>query len=304
MKVIIICGATGTGKTQIAIELSKKLECEIVNFDSIQAFKELNIGSAKPTSDQLKEAKHHLIDFLNPNEAYTAGDFKRNAEKILNELSLKHKFVILVGGTGFYLNALLSGMSEAVASSTEIKNKLKDELDKRGIDALYEELKAGDPDAAKKIHLNDTYRILRAIEILRYQNKRPSQLGGIGGFKYEYIKIGLRREKPVLRIAIQARSQDMVKNGLIQEVEALVEKYGADIKCLHSVGYKQALDFILSAHKSSHEKLVEKITTATMQLVKKQSTWFNRDHEIHWFDPDKENILEKILGLLIIQRWH
>lgn len=302
MKVVIVCGATATGKSDLAVQLAEKLNCEILNFDSIQVYKELDVGSAKPTLENLKKIKHHLISAIDPNQVFTAGDFERAAMKILNQLSVKHKFVVLVGGTGFYLQALLKGMFEVVPIDPALKQKLLHELEAKGAKELHGELKEKDPAAAAKIHVNDSYRILRALEILRSQSVKPSELKAQKIFPFEYVKIGLRREKAVLRNAVAARSDQMIKQGLVKEVEILTEKYGSSLRALQSVGYREALDFVLNKSQNTKE-LSESITTSTMQLVKKQSTWFKRDEEIHWFDPDKENVLEKALGLLIIQRW-
>ncbi len=301
MKLVVICGATATGKSNLSLNLARKLKCEIINFDSVQVYKELNIGTAKPSASELKEIPHHLIDIVKPSELFTAGDFRRRALDILSSLSTKYEHCILVGGTGFYLNALLNGMFPAPPSDELVKHKLMKELcGERGLGKLYEELQQRDPVAALKIHGNDSYRILRALEIMRSQGKSLTEIRK--EFKaeklpYEVIKIGLRREKGILREAILRRSEQMVDEGLVNEVRGLISKYGADLRPLSSVGYKETAQF-LNGEISSVSELISRISMSTLQLAKRQTTWFKRDPEMRWFDPDKEDVFESSLAAL------
>ncbi|MDZ4676617.1 MAG: tRNA (adenosine(37)-N6)-dimethylallyltransferase MiaA [Oligoflexia bacterium] len=300
MKVVSICGATATGKTAIAFQLAQKLNTEIISFDSLQIYQELNIGTAKPPPEMLNAIRHHLIDEIKPTEVFTAGDFRKQALQILKTLSDSKDFAILVGGTGFYLQALLKGMHDIPEVSTEVKHKLKADLKALGSTELYEELQISDPQYATKIHPNDTYRILRGLELIR-SGKGPTQIRNDFNpqkFPYTLVQLGLRRKKEVLKNAIEVRTNNMFEQGILNETQTLVKKYSKDLRPLQSVGYKECVMHLDG--QISIKQAQDLITQNTMALAKRQSTWFKRDNTIHWFDPDdtNQNIMDEINKVL------
>lgn len=299
MKVIIICGATATGKSDLAFELAQELNTEIINFDSIQFYKDFNIGSAKPPQRFLRSIKHHLIDAVDPREDFSAGDFRRAALQILKDLE-QNKWTILVGGTGFYLQALLKGMFDVPVSNPLVKDELLKRLQNEGLKVLHEELKSLDAAAAAKIHENDQYRIVRALEIIKTHYKTLSEIRvefKTESFPYDVVKIGLRRKKDLLKKSVKRRSGEMISGGLLEEVIQLRRKYGKDVKPLKSVGYKEAGEY-LDSKTDDLSLLNELITQSTMRLAKRQSTWFKRDLEIFWLDPDQDNVFLKAMEFI------
>jgi tRNA dimethylallyltransferase len=284
---VAICGPTGSGKTEIAIELAERFQTEIINFDSIQIFKDLDIGSNKPTSFQLARVQHHLISKINPDSDFSAGDFRNQARELINEKLKNKNVIILVGGTGFYLQALIKGMYDIPKIPSNIKERLKLELKESGKDHLYERLNSIDSSYAAQISSQDTYRVLRGLEIFEGTGKTPSEIRNL--FKaqppeFNVIQIGLNLKKEALKARILLRTEKMLKSGLVDEVKNLIEKYGADIKPLSSVGYREVKDFLIMA--LDENQLASKINESTVKLVKRQLTWFSRDCRV-WFDSEK-----------------
>jgi tRNA dimethylallyltransferase len=288
-KLIVLCGPTATGKTEVAFEVAKKLQTEIISFDSLQVYQELDIGTAKPPENLRREIPHHLIDEIPPTTTFTAGDFRKRALDIINARG-DLKYLVLVGGTGFYLQALLKGMYEIPEVSPKIKSDLKLESKSDGFQKLYKELKTRDPDYAKTIHPNDRYRVLRGLELLRSGDKKISEIKN--EFKTQkisnpVIQFGLRRKKEVLKDAIESRTDYMLARGLITETQNLLEKYPGGIRGLESVGYKETVAHL----RGSKENLKNEIVKNTLHLAKRQSTWFKRDQSITWLDPDLSGVL-------------
>jgi tRNA dimethylallyltransferase len=288
-KLIVICGPTATGKTEVAFSLAKKMNSEIISFDSIQVFKRFNIGAAKPPPNYLKEIKHHLIDEIEPHTPFTAGDFRRQATQILQ--ASDREYMVLVGGTGFYLQALLKGMHEIPEVSAETKIKLQEDLALKGLVPLFKELQSLDPEYTKKIHINDQYRIVRALELLYSGSKTVTEINE--SFEsspplFSTQLIGLRRKREVLRTAVESRTNFMLRNGLVDEVRGLIRDFSTTLKPLQSVGYREVTQFLNGEIKE--EELESLITTSTLQLAKRQATWFKRDQETKWHDPDEEGV--------------
>jgi len=288
---VIVCGATATGKTEVAFELAKGLKTEIISFDSVQVYKEFNIGAAKPSLELRRVIPHHLVDEIDPPTSFSAGDFRKRALEEILKLSNK-EYVVLVGGTGFYLQALLNGMYSTSIIDPKFKEELLIDAKRVGMPKLFEELKKRDSEYAAKIHPNDTYRILRGLEVLRSGVASLSQMKS--DFKpqpitNEIVQFGLRRKKDILREAIQNRAEYMVSGGLLGEARSLLEKYPRALRPLESVGYKEAVKCILG--ELPIEELIPSIVRSTLQLAKRQSTWFKRDEKIHWLDTDELGVL-------------
>lgn len=286
--VVAIVGATATGKTKLALEAAKRVSCEVINLDSVQVYKGLDIGTAKPTRQELSQVKHHLIDYMDPPQTLNAADYRRQAIKILEDCERRQvPLVFLVGGTGFYLQALIKGMHPVQSPPEEIKKSVLDDLSAEGLPYLYEELKKLDPQYAAKLHATDTYRISRGVEIIRSTGKTVTQVRSEFSeepLRWRFFSIGLKRRKTVLRSLVEERTEFMIENGLLEEVQKHRAMGLGDWGPLKSVGYKEAGDFL--DKKISREEMLSQIVHNTMQLAKRQGTWFRRDRNTIWFDVD------------------
>lgn len=289
-KIIIICGPTAVGKTSLGVELCKKLNGEIISADSQQVYRGMDIGTAK---DDLTGTGVvcHLVDVVNPDEAFDAVKFAEMADTAIADISGREKVPIVVGGTGFYIRVLMNGLCEAPARDENIRAELLATKLKDGAGALYEILKNEDPAIAKKIHKNNFPRIMRAIEVKRLTGRSLSDLQAAVALtpRYDALKIGLNIERAELYKRINERVDKMITNGLISEVEGLVAKYGPDIQSLKAVGYKEFVQYI------KKELSLETATTLTKQntrhFAKRQLTWFNADKEIVWYQPDERELI-------------
>ena len=286
MRTIFIVGPTGVGKSDLAFKWAKSVDGHIINADSVQCFQSLNIGSNKPSKQLQNEIPHHLFDIVKEGGEFTAGDFRRSALKIFKYLDDQRiSYAFVVGGSGFYLQALLKGMHPLPTVSIEERNSVMKSFKECGLDFLYKELKDRDPIYADKVHHRDTHRILRAIEILRKTPQTITQM--LKGFQpcffpYPKIMIGLKCDRNQLRQKVRSRTYKMLKRGLIDEVQILVEKGLTDWPIMQSVGYKQVRLFL--EKKIKKEDLLEEIVHATMRLAKKQMTWFRNKYTPYWID--------------------
>lgn len=285
--VIFVVGTTASGKSQWALDMAQELSGSIVNCDSIQLYKSLDIGAAKPSREEMAMVPHYLYDYVPEGATMTAGNYSRDFFPCVEKLP-EGKPVFVVGGTGFYFQAIEKGMypvrQTPVAIQQEIAEILKTE---EGATKLYAEFQRLDPEAAKKIHARDHYRLGRAMELIRAEGKSVTQIqkeftDAQAPFPYPLLKIGLRWEREVLRERVQLRTQKMLDAGLVAEVEALLARGLGEWSALQSVGYKEVLEYLRD--KKSPEWLFENIVQNTMGLAKRQRTWFQRDEEIHWLD--------------------
>lgn len=295
MKITFVVGPTASGKSELALTLAQKNKGVIVNCDSVQMYSEVHIGAAKPSLEELKLIPHYLYGHVVPPQKYTAGEFRRDFFSLLEDLKNQNQEIVyVVGGTGFYFQALEFGMYSVDECSLEIKTELlKIASTPEGVLSLYEELKHHDPEFAQKIHPHDQYRLIRSVEILRSSGKRPSELKSemkllAKSFPYQLNKIGVHMARELLHEHIHRRVQKMLKMGLIEEVQGLIQKGLSDWEPLRSVGYKEVQLYLKGEIKSLHE-LEDKITISTRQLAKKQITWFKRDKAIEWIDGSDSN---------------
>lgn len=277
--IAILTGTTASGKTSVALEFCRiHQNVEIINADSLLIYREMDIGTAKPTRSELSEIPHHLIDLKNPDENYTAGDFVRNVDLAIQDIHARGKRALIVGGSGFYLKALLFGMWDSEKSDP----KLREALEEIETKPLFEELLKIDSDFAWKIGPNDRYRILRAVETFSMTGKKPSDLEieskrePIPGFSL----LILDRDSNELDQRIRLRVEEMIDRGLIKEVESLLLKY-PNARSLDSVGYAETVAYLQNKKPEGRKilpgipGLVDEITLSTRQLVKRQRTWFN-----------------------------
>lgn len=292
-RLLFVVGPTASGKTSLAIDIAEKIGAEIISADSVQFYKELKIGSARPTVAELSRVKHHLVGHVSVAQDYTAGDFARDAMALIQENPDQN--YIVVGGSGFYIQALEKGMFPIDRASEEAQDILERRVDAEGLEAVYRELQARDPEAAKKIAVQDRYRIVRALEILstlpkeqtlsqmRVEFEQAARLRFPGR---DVSTIGLSIERDRLEPRVVARTNDMIKAGFVDEVRELVTRGFKDRPAMASVGYKEVLQ-MLSGQMADVE-LVPMIVQATLRLAKKQRTWFARAPETKWFDAERE----------------
>ncbi len=296
---IILTGPTAVGKTGLALELAGLLEAEIVGADSLQVYKLMDIGTAKPTPEELRKIPHHLIDLVYPDEPFHAGRYRKLAIQAIGEINGRGKKVLVVGGTGLYLRALLEGLMPCPEVPVELRTALYGELDQKGEDFLFEQLKQRDPEAAAAIHPHDHYRVLRALEIIRLTGGLVSQ-----GWKkkppqeifFRPLKIGLYLHREELYSKINNRCIMMLKKGFLEEVRHLIELgYSPDLKPIKSLGYKQMAEVI--SGRSGLDAALDAMQRETRRYAKRQMTWFRKEREMHWFNPQEK---EKIFSLA---RW-
>jgi tRNA dimethylallyltransferase len=297
---VFVVGPTACGKSDFAVEASEARARaghrapEIINCDSIQFYEGLDIGAAKPSAELLKRAHHHLIGHIEKGKVQTAGDFRRAALAFLESSSCEE--FLVVGGSGFYVQALEKGMYDVPEIPEHIRSNVEKDLAEKGLAALHDELKKRDPEAARKIQPADRYRTLRSLEILRFESSGQNHGQTLSEIRarfektrapapFRVSKIGIFLPRDILRARVTLRTQNMLRNGLIEEVEFLRSKGLNDWPPLSSVGYKEVQDFLDG--RLPRPELEQQIITSTMQLAKRQMTWFKRDPEIRWFDSQQ-----------------
>lgn len=286
-KIIVIVGPTAVGKTYVSVELARKLNTEVISADSMQIYKEMDIGTAKITKDEMQGIAHHMIDVVRPDENYSVSEFKTDAEKIIDSLLLNNVVPIVVGGSGLYVNSLIYDLDFGKAKSNE---KLRDYYGyyhrEHGEDALYEKLMKIDPAAAEKIHKNNVKRVIRALEVYDITGVKFSELNTDirkPSDKYECILVGLSMDRKILYERINQRVDKMVAEGLINEVKALLDKgYHKDLISMKAIGYKEIIDYLEG--NISLEEAVSILKRNTRRFAKRQYTWFLKDENVKWFD--------------------
>ncbi len=300
---VLLVGPTASGKSSLGLHLAEKFGGGILNCDSLQTYRRLDVGTAKPTWSERQRAPHFLFDILGPGEVLTAGDFRRMALNVL-EQELPKRVVFGVGGSGFYIQALEKGMFALDKPKAEIDRGVRRDLERNGLAALYEELRRGDPEYAEDLNPNDSYRIVRAVVILRDSGRKVSELREqfareTKAFPFPLLKLGLAPTREWLLPRIEARTDQMLKMGFLKEVEKLVAEGWSEWPPMQSVGYKECLSVIRG--ELPRERLAQTISEKTIQLAKKQRTWFKRDKEIHWLDPENpilqaEELIQRALS--------
>ena len=296
-RVIVIVGPTASGKTSLSIELAKELNGEIISADSMQIYKKMTIGTAKPTEDEMQGIPHHMIDIIEPNEDFNVAMYRKMAEEKIEEILSKNKTPIIVGGTGLYVDTLVNGIEfQEIENDFEYRKQLEEQVQINGIDWLFGELQKVDPDAAKVIEKNNVRRVIRALEIFKVTGKTKTEIDkeSIKGSKYDYIIFGLLWDREELYNRINLRVDIMLKDGLIEEVKSLVQKEGFSKTALQGLGYKEVVDYL--EEKMSYEEMIEKIKMETRRYAKRQMTWFKRNKDILWLDAkDKEKMFSEVL---------
>ena len=286
---LIICGPTAVGKTAISVELSKHYNTEIISADSRQLYTEMSIGTAKPPLDEMQGIPHHLLDCISVQQTYTAGDYERDALKILDELFTKHNLVIMCGGTGLYIDAVCKGFDEGLESNEEIKKQIIEQYQQNGLIWLQEQVKELDIDFYKQADIQNPQRLMRALEVCKTTGKPYSSFRKNIAVKRDFnvIKVFIQEEREILYQRINQRVDKMMKDGLLKEAQTLYAyRY---LNALNTVGYKELFGYF--DQQTSLEKAVDLIKQHTRNYAKRQITWFKNDEDCTAFFPSE---IEKI----------
>lgn len=295
-KLLIICGATATGKTKLAIDCAKKFNTEIISADSQLIYKNLDIGTAKPTAEEMDGVVHHMIDVVEPNCNFSVSDYCELAEPIVKRLLDDNKVPIICGGTGFYINSLIYNLSYGnTAANSIIRKKYNALLEEKGKKYLYNYLFSVDPQSASVLHENDTKRVIRALEIYEVSGRKKSELSDKRIPKYNYTAIAVDYPRDELYDRINRRVDEMFDNGLVDEVMHLVENgITCENQCMQAIGYKEVLNCVKNGDKDSTMRDI--IKQNTRHYAKRQITFFKKLDGIVWLKPN-EATPEKVLEL-------
>jgi tRNA dimethylallyltransferase len=296
-RVAALVGATASGKTAVAIALAQKIGAEIVNADSLQVYRELTIGTAKPTAAERAQVPHHLIDVVAPPEPYDAARYSREGREVLAELQRRGTPPLVVGGTGLYLRALLSGLFAEGEPAAGVRERLRGELQDLGLPALYQRLLHLDPATAARLHPHDTYRIIRALEVMEATGKALSKFIAAHRFQdapYQVLKLGLALPREELYQRIELRVEAMLAAGWLDEVKGLLARYPPDLKPLQALGYRHLINYLTG--RWSWEESLTLLARDTRRYAKRQFTWFGSDPEIRWFHPADLEAMAQLLA--------
>jgi tRNA dimethylallyltransferase len=280
---VVVLGPTASGKTALSLSLAERFHGEIANCDSVAMYREFDIGTAKPSAAERARAPHHLVDCVAPTGEVTAGEYARQARRVLDEIKGRAHLPIVVGGTGLYLRALLEGLFAGPQRSEELRERLRERVERRGSNYLHRILRRLDRAAAEKIHANDAPKLIRAIEVCLASRQKMTELWECGrdplrGFRI--LRIGLDPDRQLLYDRINRRAQQMFDGGLIEETQRLLEKYGPAAGSLTSLGYKQAGQFLRG--ELTREQALQAAQQGHRNYAKRQMTWFRREPDVCW----------------------
>lgn len=284
MTAIAIVGPTASGKTALSLELARRVGGEIVNADALQVYRGLDIGTAKPSAEERAAVPHHLIDILDPEEAFSAGEFARRARAAIADIAGRGRLPIVVGGSGLYLRALFEGLKELPRHDPEVRSRLQEELAEKGLPRLHEELRERDPESAERLRPSDTQRVLRALEVYRTSGRPLSfwlaQASPDG--PVERLMIGLTLPRTILYDRIAVRVRDMVRRGWVCEVAGLLELGTSPFApAFQAIGYRQMVQHLEG--RTTLEAATDEAILATRHYAKRQETWFRRERDLVWF---------------------
>ena len=287
-KIVVICGPTASGKTALGIQVAQQANGEIISSDSMQIYKDMDIGTAKPTPEERAQAVHHLVDFVSPDERYSVADFKKDATEKIEDILSRGKLPIIVGGTGLYVNSLIYNI-EYKEEITDIE--YRNELEKVDLETLYKQAMEIDPEAAERVSQNDRKRITRILEIYHTTGKTKTQMEAESRqeVKYDYKIFVLTPERDKLYERINLRVDLMIQAGLVDEVRELLKKYKEFPTAMQGLGYKEVKEYLDG--EITEEEMIEKIKQESRHYAKRQLTWFRQYKDATWLDTfDKNNI--------------
>ncbi len=298
---IVLVGPTASGKTALSLRLADDLRGEIVSCDSVAVYREMEIGTAKPSREERARVPHHLIDVVPPDVPYTAGDYGRAAREAVRDIAARERVPVVTGGTGLYLRALLDGLSPVPVRDERLRERLRQAAGRRGPLLLHRVLRPLDPLAAARIHVNDAPKLIRAIEVSvlermpmssAWNAQRPAPLTG-----FRIVQIGLEPDRESLYRRINARCAQMFADGLLAETANLVQRYGPECRALHALGYAEAQAVLRG--QLTEEEAVTKTQASHRQYSKRQRTWFRGDQRITWLSGFGEEVFEEAAGLTL-----
>jgi len=301
-RIVVLLGSTGVGKSLLAIELAEEFGGEIISADSMLVYRHMDIGTDKPTPEARKRVRHHLIDLVLPDQPFHAGLYRTLGRKIIDQLHKDRKPIWVAGGTGLYIRALTQGLFAGPPVDPVIRAKLKREGLERGNDFLYHRLRDVDPVTASRLHPNDLFRIVRALEVFESTRVPISSFRDqhcFGDRPYSLLKVGLEVERAALYRRIDERVDRMIERGFLEEVRGLLEMgYGLHLKPMQSLGYKQLVQFLLK--EIEWEEAIRQIKRDTRRYAKRQWTWFKTDSEVLWWDGslDRQRIFDEVAFFL------
>ena len=300
-KVVVILGATATGKSHCAIEIAKKYHGEIISGDSMLVYRDMNIGTAKPTAEELASVPHHLVDILPADAMFSVVDFKEQAERLIAEITARGHLPIIAGGTGLYIKALLENYSfNSAEEDSDLRRQLEQEAAEQGAEAFYARLQALDPQAAAGIHPNNVRRVVRAMESA-LQGDTVAQSAAVE-MPYDALVIGLDMERSALYDRINRRVDLMLEAGLVEEVRSLLDAgVSPDCQSMQSIGYRQMVWYLNGS--MPYDEAVEKLKQATRNFAKRQITWYKKMPYIKWLtldaEPNYANVVGRICEMLV-----
>lgn len=301
-KVIVICGPTASGKTSLSIELAKRVNGEIVSCDSMQIYQEMNIGTAKPTLEERQGVKHYLLDFVSPEERYSVADYKKDAKEAMKEIIKKGKTPIVVGGTGLYIDSLIYEIEYPnIEFDEEYRKQLESRVQEEGLEKLYEEAKKIDALAIQKISPNDEKRILRILEIYHATGKTKTEIeieSRKNPLEYDYQVYALGWDREILYERINKRVDQMIEQGLIEEVRGILARHEKFPTAMQGLGYKEVVEFLEG--NMTKEEMIDKVKMETRRYAKRQMTWFRKNKQTVWLEgqADVETNIDLILTQL------
>jgi tRNA dimethylallyltransferase len=295
IKLLVLSGPTGSGKSELAVRIAERIDGEIVNADSMQVYRGLDIGTAKPSKGELARVPHHLLDIVAPEQGFTASDFRREAAAAIADIDRRGKKAIVVGGTGLYIRALLEGLVDSPTGDPELRLQFAELPGEELLRRLF----LVDPETASRLHPNDRVRLVRALEVFS-QTGRPISAfrseHAFSGVYYDTLKVAIKVERQELYRRIDARVEQMLQDGLVTEVRSLLASgYGKELKAMRSIGYKE-----VSAYLGGEIELDEAVTLIkrdTRRYAKRQMTWFSKENEIYWLEYPESfaTILEHVI---------
>ncbi len=298
MSLVVICGPTAGGKTALALHLAEQLGVEIVSADSRQVYRGMDIGTAKASAEERAKVRHHLIDVVDPDEDFSASDFVVHGRAALKDIGGRNQLPLVVGGTGFYIDALLRGLVDAPGADPALRQELADLELQQGPGSLHARLQAVDPVMAARLTPLDQVRIIRALEVYYLCGQRLSDLQvqhAAAKSPYRVLFIGLAPQRELLYERIDHRVQDMVRAGLLKEVETILEQgYSSDLKALKTIGYQECVNYL--SGNASLPDTINLIQRNSRRYAKRQLTWFRKNKEIIWLDSPRE--FAKVLKLI------
>ncbi len=302
-KVVVICGPTASGKTALSIELAKKINGEIVSADSMQIYKDMNIGTAKPTKEEMQGIKHYLLDYVLPDTRFSVAQYKQDAKKAIKEILTKGKIPIIVGGTGLYVDSLIYEIEyNDIKIDENYRKELEKIVEKQGLETLYKMALKIDFEAMQKISSNDKKRIMRVLEIYKATGKTKTEQEIESKKKpveYDYKIFAINWDREVLYQRINKRVDIMIEQGLIEEVKNILSKYEKFPTAMQGLGYKEVVDYLNGL--CTKEEMTEKIKMETRRYAKRQLTWFRKNKQTIWIDGTNDiqsniNIILKSLA--------